>query len=430
MSITVLSIYDRFKHPYFNLDETWDDFSTPRQDLAKPLSERVADFSIQTRGQSNSIVLKIIKLILQIVIFPWGIYSVTRYALQRIAMLGICPPQSQFAKWLAPYVYELNKPSGKKAETLNKFLLAHKIDNICILNNYSIFPLIIREVVLEKNGERYQGMIVSNLDIVRNGTWAIHAMANQATLESIIEKVGSSYVRNSINVLFINPPSVSLSKGHANLNTIVGSYELGVRFLEEALQAKNIIFSGRSLGAGIIGEVARRHKCLPRCKYLTVRIVPFNRLSDQAMEMFSRYSKIFADAIPSIFRWTQCEIDCVDASRELAKKGIFEIVLQAIRPKTALSERKIRVLVNGSKLCAEPIRASNQIRDDGVIYPCTSLAQDLLDREILEHKGIYGIPNIPSVGTGNHMRRCYLNEAARLASKKIIEMNTSNMPSL
>jgi len=78
----------------------WDDFrnrfTTPAADLAKPLSELPADYSRGTVTSSwRDTACKIGRIVLMIILFPWGLYAGTKYLFQRLVMLFVFPLQNR-----------------------------------------------------------------------------------------------------------------------------------------------------------------------------------------------------------------------------------------------------------------------------------------------------------------------------------------------
>lgn len=284
MTIAIHPIYAEFFPENGSSPNNWDRFQ---------ISAAQTDFSITpTLGAT---VQKIALFVMKIVLFPWGLYELTKAIVDRVAMAIVYPAQHLDKKNLS----QLKIGWRHFAETT-----------------------ISRDLTLEKNGIRYNGLLAAKQETISNGKWALFATGNATCFEhAFLSNTHQSYFNAGYNVLYVNGPGVGESEGGATVERIGDAQEVGISFLETALKAKRIVLAGHSLGGAAIGLAVRQHEFKPDVNYLAIRMMTFDRLSHIA-------TKLVGCIAGFAIRFFGLEMDSVEASKTLADNHIREIVLQ------------------------------------------------------------------------------------------------------
>lgn len=335
----------------FSQHNQWDQFASPSDDFITPLSRRAADFSIQERDKSLwDAAHQITLFVAKIIIFPWGLYCLARYTVQRIAMLPLYPLQSRIVQFFAPVISEqaLNAKRQKEAAILSR-------------NGF-----IVRDVSLEKNGVRYSGLLMGHRDTITNGKWALQATGNGEPIEYAAVEIAEIYNGMEFNTLMINGPAVGRSEGQATPDSMGDAQEVGISFIETALKADKMVIAGRSLGGAAIGQAILKHEFKDDVDYLVIQQMTFDRTSNisgrflkdviklesEAIMFFGNiidylpgcspngtqicgptiqhiFTKIILPLVSAIIKWSGCEMVNAEASRKLQALGIKEVIVQA-----------------------------------------------------------------------------------------------------
>jgi len=259
----------------------------------------IPDFSISSEKTWIDTAKTISLILLKIIIFPWGLYEVTKALIGRIVMLLVYPAQVIF--------------TAREMDRLRQRVEATLEQNRDFVG---------REVVLEKNGLRYTGLLFGHQSDISNGKWALYATGNSSTIEHIFLENGEvPYSRAGFNILLVNGPGVGRSEGLATAERIGDAQEVAISFLETAIKAKKIVLAGHSLGGAAIGKAALQHTFLPDVHYLAMRMMTFARLSQIA-------AKFEGSLAGKVITWFGSEMDSVAASKKFQEQGIHEIVIQ------------------------------------------------------------------------------------------------------
>jgi hypothetical protein len=328
--------------------------STSLEDKDIPAS---IDFSISKPAAGwDELAKKIAMIVLKVILFPWGIYELTKYFVQRIAMIPLYPAQSNLVKnHIAPElsVERLNKERAATAKYLRQ-------------NGY-----IVRHVALEKDGTVYSGLLIGHKTTIHNGNWALQATGNAEPIEYSAENFAKAYCRLNFNTLLINGPGAGQSKGEANPKTMGEAQEIGMSFLETALKAKKMILGGRSLGGAALGRGVMQHDFKTDVSYLVVRQMTFDSVSNITKKLLSdRIAPWIGRLAKNLIKWSGCEMDSVEVSRHLQKLGIKEIIVQSTTRHVEAGE----------------IPVKENFRSDGVIPGKASLGYRLIKEKITENK--------------------------------------------
>lgn len=313
-----------------------DELKSKDTDLVFP---HEVDFSITTPPTWLNTSKSIALCVLKIVIFPWGLYELNKYTIQRALMAIINPAQNAIAKTTN------SRYRPKNLDELRK--------QIGITTKES--PLIYRHVTLQKNGVTYSGLMLGHRDTIQNGKWILEAVGKYQTVEGFLHyeltkdlhlpdkhKISSSsekkpeksvteittdYAKAGFNILLINGPGVGRSQGTATPKTMGEVQELGLTFLETAVQAKKIVLAGFSLGGAAMSEAIIQHTFKKDVEYLSIQKMTFGKLSQLCEEIVKNYFPSIKGLAAPLIRWTGLETNLLAASLKLQELGIPEIII-------------------------------------------------------------------------------------------------------
>lgn len=359
-----------------------------KSEIHLPLSKREVDFSIDNRHwtkvdkstlENTSLALAVLVLGLSILLrnrlqIPRNFQVVKtalralcggilfRYILQRIVMIPLFPLQSRIARhfersWKAQYLNETREVLFNLFDSDNRYIF--------------------RDVVLEKNGVRYSGILLGHNTIINNGKWALQATGNAEPVENTIEFAANTYLGQGYNVLMINGPGVGKSEGTATPSTMGDAQEVGISYLETALKAKDIVIAGRSLGGAAIGQAILQHDFKKDgVEYTVVRQMTFDRTSNICGKTVGQLLPGLEWIVSKLVQFAGLEIDSVEASKRLENLGIKEIIVQATN--CEVSEGKT----------PNP----KDFQSDGVIEAPASLGYALVKEGVTKNKRFVCLP--------------------------------------
>ena len=316
--IKYLPLYDAF---FQNNTLPLEKFVSTEKEITTPLSQRPVDFSVQTetrewKDTANEIVI----LFKKTIIFPWGIYELGRYVIQRIIMMPLYPLQSRIVTFFANIIRPcFSKSNLDLLRCSHAFFLSHE-------------QAILRDVVFEKNGVLYSGILIGKESTIKNGNWVIQATGNMEPVEvGALEEFADFYtIELGYNVLLINGPAIGKNGGHATPESMGDLQELGITYLETAIKAKKIVIAGRSLGGAAINHAIVKHQFKPDIKYLVIRQMTFDRASHIISVVVGTFlPKVVSDLVAKVVIWSGCEMDCIEASRKLQELNIKEVIVQS-----------------------------------------------------------------------------------------------------
>lgn len=192
------------------------------------------------------------------------------------------------------------------------------------IQNLQSKGFIAKKLSLYKSGTRYDAILITHQDTIKNGNWTINALGNGMAMEFSVSQLAKKNFANKCNTLLINGPSVSQSGGWPTRYQMGAGFEAGLQFLEREVQATHILMHGLSLGGGMLGEAILNHDFNENTKgirYLSITDRSFSRLSTVAGALVGKI-------VPPIFQMTGTELDGVGAAKKLSQLGIRQIVIQ------------------------------------------------------------------------------------------------------
>ncbi len=271
--------------------------------------------------------------------------------LASIVMAPLYPAQSPLAKRL---VAKLNPTHLDRIR---------RLDQMQVDKEGTHFTL---PVAIERNGVRYHGLMMGKKENLTNGKWILQAMGRDAPIERAARKCRTVYSEGGYNVLMLNGPSIGRSDGIATPRTLGEAHEAALQFLEKAVNAKEIVIAGHSIGGGVVGQAILQHQFDPKRKYLVVRQATFDTVSNAV----KRFLPLFKTAAEKAICASGAELDNIEPSKRLATLGIPEVIVQASHGEVARGETP--------KL--------SDFASDGVIDSKASLGYRLVKDEVLSHK--------------------------------------------
>lgn len=304
---------------------------------------------------------KIVLSLLKIVIYPWAIYEVVKYLLQRTIMTIVYPAQSF---WLKRYFF--NQPELIEDSLKVGLQLTQKCT--------------IRPVRLDKNGVKICGWA---LEVPGSKKWVLQTAGNRATVANYVPKINDLYADAGFNTLLIDNPGVGFSQGDATPQTIGETQAFAIKYLEEERGAEQIVLAGHSIGGGAIGQAALRHKFKKSSvKYLVVQQMTFGRLSHAAKKMAQTIDGCFWFCVRPIasplIRGMGLEMDNVRASQRLSELGIPEHIINQREPAWTIDKDGVIDYDNRRK--------TRKFRSDGVIPGKATLGHQLFKNKIVHLK--------------------------------------------
>jgi alpha/beta superfamily hydrolase len=356
--INFLPIYQTYFPASGAVDKkmNWNGFASSTEELS---SSPQVDFSIQDDTWLD-LAGRVGLLVLKIVLFPWGIYELCRYGVQRLIMAPLYPAQNSLVKYIFGSHVSIDEASSDQERRWSASSL--KRDGF-----------VVRHVSLEKNGARYSGMLVGRKDKIQNGKWVLQATGNLEPIETSAKQFAKLYAQCGFNTLLINGPGVCRSKGEADPKTMGEAQALGLSFLETAIKAKKIVISGRSLGGAATSQAILQHTFKKDVKYLVMRQMTFDRASTICSKIVESAVPLLSGFAKFLVQWSGCEMDSVEASKKLSKLGIKEVIVQ-----------------NGNRhVHSFEVPKPEDFASDGVIPADASLGKALVSEGVTKNKIFY-----------------------------------------
>ena len=314
---------------------------------------------------------------LKIVIFPWGLRDLTKYTLQRLIMMPLYPAQNRIVKYFSKGERGLNANSLK--------IFREK----CFTSLRGEGFICEHLLLCGKQGNRYSAVLV-RYENHQNDLWILQAGGNTEPAEHMLHPgqgcfSGYRYALGGrCNFLAVNGPGVGLSEGTATPETMGDAQEVALRFLEEKMEAKEILIAGRSLGGAIIGQMILKHKFRSGVHYTICRQMSMDRISNVCAKIVATEFPRLEETVRKLVIWTGCELDSVEASKILMERKISEVIVQA----GSIQDPTGRI-------------AESNFQDDGIIPAEASLGRALIVDKITRCKRFVYLPNSnPEIG--NH----------------------------
>jgi Chlamydia CHLPS protein (DUF818) len=275
-------------------------------------------------------VIRIVKQIFSVIIFPVGIYKLLHALAGKVALL----PAS------SPSLIKIPKNHADESRS-----------SISLEGDWKY-----KRITVEVDGYKIDAMIVGQAATLNNGRWVLASNGNGEFYEDKLSGnlqhiLGAVYA----NAIVFNYPGVGASSGLPGREAMTKAFRALLTFLEDkknGIGAEEIIAYGHSIGGGVQGDALKAHELKKDVKYVFVKSRTFSNLSTEASLGFA---KPFGFLV-KILGWN---MDSVESSKKLKAP---EIILQT-----------------ANVVGYEELKDSSKIIDDGVIPAKASLAKALLE---------------------------------------------------
>jgi hypothetical protein len=277
-------------------------------------------------------IIRIVKQILSIIIFPIAIYNLLHILAGKVALLPASSPS--LMEYSDNYANDSRSSISLDSEWKYK------------------------RVTVQVDGYQVDAMIVGKAATLNNGRWMLASNGNGEFYE---DKLSYSQDFKQIlteiqgNAIVFNYPGVGSSSGLPNRQAMAKAYRAMLSFLEDrenGIGAREIIGYGHSIGGGVQGDALKAHVLKKDVKYVFVKSRTFSDLNTTASILTCRPLGFLV----KLLGWN---MDLVASSRKLQAP---EIIMQTAE-------------VQGY----EELHESSKIIGDGVIPANASLARALLN---------------------------------------------------
>ena len=278
-------------------------------------------------------IIRIVKQIFSIIIFPIGIYQLLHALAGKIALLPASSPRLIMG-------YPENHANNSRSKI--------SLDGAC---KY-------KRITVEVDGYKIDAMIVGTASTLNNGRWMLASNGNGAFYENLLSyKSGFHQILREVksNAIVFNYPGVGASSGLPNRQAMAKAYRAMLNLLEDqknGIGAKEIIGYGHSIGGGVQGDALKTHELKKDVKYVFVKSRTVSDLSTTA-------STLTCKPLGFLVKVLGWNIDSVESSKKLQAP---EIIMQTANVKGY-----------------EELNDSSKIIGDGVIAVNASLAKALLE---------------------------------------------------
>lgn len=277
-------------------------------------------------------IIRIVKQIFSIIIFPIGIYKLLHTLAGKVALLPASSPSLMG--------YPKNHANDSRS-------------NISLDGEWKY-----KRITVEVDGYKIDATIVGKASTLNNGRWMLASNGNGEFYE---DKLSDNHDFKQIlseingNAIVFNYPGVGASSGLPNRQAMAKAYRAMLNLLEDqknGIGAKEIIGYGHSIGGGVQGDALKTHELKKDVKYVFVKSRTFSDLSTTASILTSK-------PLGFLVKMLGWNMDSVESSKKLQAP---EIIMQTAK-------------VRGY----EELNDSSKIIDDGVIPANASLAKALLE---------------------------------------------------
>lgn len=245
-----------------------------------------------------------------------------------------------------------------------------------------------KRISIEVDGQLIDCLITGKQSTLPNGKWMIASTGNGESYET---RWGRSYfmdeqpLRNLLaeidcNAISFNYPGVMGSSGTPNKETITKASRAVLKFVEEEIQAKKIVWYGYSIGGAVQAAALNNHKPKEGVKYCFIKDRTFNNLADAADGVAQNLldalplSRLMAKLVKLGVKILGWNLDSVSSSKALQE---HEIIIQTVKQQpysVSIWDNKFDDPADAPKEILDP----ETIEDDGIITKEASLAYTLM----------------------------------------------------
>ncbi|MDP1608859.1 MAG: hypothetical protein Q8L98_06060 [Chlamydiales bacterium] len=272
---------------------------------------------------TESKIVRIVKQILAVIIFPIGIYNLLHILAGKIALLPASNP--------ALMGYSENRANDMRS-------------NVSLEGDWKY-----KRITVEVDGYKVDAMIVGKASTLNNGRWVLASNGNGEFYEEKLSD-GSAFkqILTEIkgNAIVFNYPGVEASSGLPSRQAMAKAYRAMLSFLEDenkGIGAREIIGYGHSIGGGVQADALKTHALKKDVRYVFVKSRTFSDLSTAASMLTFRPLGFLV----KLLGWN---MDCTVSSKKLQAP---EIIMQTARV------QKYEELHESSKIIGDETIAAN-----------------------------------------------------------------------
>ncbi|MEI8329646.1 MAG: CPn0927/CPn0928 family alpha/beta hydrolase fold protein [Chlamydiia bacterium] len=257
---------------------------------------------------AESSIWSVLKNVVSIIFLPYGLYRLVHW----VALTLIVPSASMV---------------GVKQEDLDRArklgVLIHSEEYNTHVSDYNqLHPISqLTRVAILVDDMIIDAMIMKPTAFTDNGRWLLQANGNYEYYEHYI--AGCSSLDNMLkdlqaSAILFNYPGAGASTGTATPETMQKAYRAVLSYVEDKLQAKEVIGYGHSLGGGIQATALVDHQLKKDVKYVFIQGRSFSRLSEAAAGFFS---SVIGPLARGIVRGLGLEIDAAKAIKKIQQSN-------------------------------------------------------------------------------------------------------------
>ncbi len=298
-------------------------------------------------------VIRIVKIIFAIIVFPIGIYKTLQFIAGRILIAS-----TRYRKEGPP----IRDRRGHEHRSIDG-------ERVHVAANLDTTPTgwKLKRITIQVNGRDIDGVIMVRRDTAHNGRWMVVSEGRQGYWERKVQDRGLQGLleANQSNAIILNYAGVGRSVGPTTRANLVEGCKAAFAFVEEKLQATHVIGYGYSMGGGVMSEAMAK---LPSPSNGVTRVALFDRTFCRLTKATARYaSKGLGRVLGPVVRFVVSHLF----------KGLgWE--LRTSRACKRLTGRRV-VLQTTSESIADILGVRVRIhRNDGIIHRNDTLAARLV----------------------------------------------------
>lgn len=208
--------------------------------------------------------------------------------------------------------------------------------------------------------------------------WTLYSTGNAEQYEDILSS--SQYCEDlfgqeglNTNVLLFNYPGVGKSGGLPSRSGSVHAYRTLLRWLENEVQAKELIGFGHSIGGGIQGEAIADHPKNPNVRYCFVKDRTFSHLSGVAADLTAKKMPILGKVLSPI-------------AKKMIELSSWNI--NTVKAALRTSYPEVIIQKGPSNSSNNPWQNAHTVEGDDIIDSSKSLALGLANEEYLRNASL------------------------------------------
>ena len=270
---------------------------------------------------AESSIWSVLKNVVSIIFLPYGLYRLVHWvALTLIvpsaSMVGVKQEDLDRTREFGVFVHseEYNTPiSEGGSEVIAKWKREANYNQLHPISQLTRVAILVDDMIID-------AMIMKPTAFTDNGRWLLQANGNYEYYE---HNIAGSSLDNMLNALqasaiLFNYPGAGASTGTATPETMQKAYRAVLSYVEDKLQAKEVIGYGHSLGGGIQATALVDHQLKKDVKYVFIQGRSFSRLSEAAAGFFS---SVIGPLARGIVRGLGLEIDAAKAIEKIQQSN-------------------------------------------------------------------------------------------------------------